>query len=210
VRAAHAKEVAEFPRWSVLTGAVQQTHDDLLSLAGVFVVAVALGLANEVFPDTARAALPHRVVHGLIVVIGTLALTMVGDLVQRLALYQRRNRQAWMIRIADHAHLLGFAIDTRVPGRSSPFPVVFVIRKPSGDYVRPLAEEPDPAATRFYPPGTWAHIVEQPYEEGTYEARVYLEAPLRRPAPLREIARAKLEPLRPALTPKGASDHDEL
>jgi hypothetical protein len=138
---------------------------------------VALGLANEVFPDIAGATLQHRIVHGLLVVVGTLALITLVDLAQRLTLYQPRCRRAWIITAADHAHLLGFAIDTRPSRGASPYPVWFVIRKPSGCYIQPLAEQPDFEAPSFYPAGTWTHIVEQPYEHGVYEVRVYVTSP---------------------------------
>ena len=44
------REVSGFPRRAVLNGALGQTRDDLLSLKGVFITAVWLALANEIFP----------------------------------------------------------------------------------------------------------------------------------------------------------------
>lgn len=126
-------EPVGFPRRSLARGALHQTRSDLLSLGGVFVTAVALGLANEVFPDAVRSTLPHRVVHGLIVVIATLALVALGDLGQRLALYRRRSGRAWAIRAADHAGLLGFAVDTRPPGGETPYPMLFTCSSWSAD-----------------------------------------------------------------------------
>ena len=187
-------EVSGFPRWGVLRGALHQTRDDLLSLKGVFVTAVALGLGNEVFPDMARATLQHRIAHGLVVVASTLALIAFVDLAQRLTLYQPRSRRAWAIAAADHAHLLGFSIDTLPSGGPVPYPVWFVIRKPSGRYIQPLAEEPDLEMRGFYPAGTWAHVVEQPYEHGVYEVRAYLAVPWV------ELARAEVNVSPPAST----------
>lgn len=186
IRLAVPHDESGFPRWRVVTGAIQQTRADLLSVAGVFVTAVALALANEAFPDAVRSTLPHRVLHGLSVVISTLALLTLGDLLRRLTHYEHRNRRSWMITIDDHARLLGFAIDSRPPGHS-PYPVLFVIRTPTGRYVRPVAEPPDPAAASFYPSGTWAHVVEPDYEHGVYEVRVY------NGTSMCELARASLE-----------------
>jgi hypothetical protein len=56
--------------------------------------------------------------------------------------------------------------------------MLFVIRMPSGRYVRAHADEPDPEAIGLYPSGTWTHIVEQPYERGRYEVRAYVGQPL--------------------------------
>jgi len=69
--------------------------------------------------------------------------------------------------------LLGFAIDTLPRGGRAPFPVLFVIRTPSGRYLQPLPEATDPDMVGIYPSGTWAHIVEPDYERGSYEVRVY-------------------------------------
>ena len=170
------REVSGFPRLAVLNGALGQTRDDLLSLRGVFITAVWLSLANEVFPDAAQASLGHRVVHGVAVVLAALAVLVLVDLAQRLAFYLRRNERRWRITTTELAHLLSFAIEPLSAGVLAPFPVTFVIRTPDGRYIQPLAHKSEPLVPR-YPPGTRVHIVEQPYERGTYEVRVYAPAP---------------------------------
>ena len=180
-------EVSGFPRRAALNGALRQTRDDLVSLVGVFVMAVGLALANEIFPDATRASLAHRVWHGVAVVLAALGLIALVDLAQRLALYLRRNQRTWRITTTELAHLLSFAIEPLKPGAPPPFPVTFVIRTPDGRHIRPLAQSPEPLIPR-YPAGTRVVIVEQPYERGPYEVRVY--APATRWI---EMARATLE-----------------
>jgi hypothetical protein len=185
----HEAGAIGFPRRAVLNGALVQTRDDLLSLSGVFATAVILALANEIFPDAARSSLGHRVVHGVAVVLAALAALALLDLARRLALYPRRNKSTWLIKAADLGHLLSFAIDARSPGGWAPHPVAFFIRSPSGRFLTPHAEESDPLmVSRGYPSGTWASIVEQPYELGMYEVRVYAAA-----SHWIEMARATLE-----------------
>ncbi|HEX2703767.1 MAG TPA: hypothetical protein VHM72_10085 [Solirubrobacteraceae bacterium] len=156
-------EVSGFPRRGVLNGALAQTRNDLLSLLGVFVTAVGLALANEIFPEAARTSLAHRVVHGVAVVLGALAALALVDVAQRLALYLRRSGHTWRITTTELGHLLSFAIVPLSPGVPAPFPVTFVIRTPDGRYIQPLAHRAEPLIPR-YPPGTRVHIVEQPYE----------------------------------------------
>ena len=170
------REVSGFPRRAVLNGALGQTRDDLLSLKAVFITAVWLALANEIFPDAARASLGHRVWHGAAVVLGALIVIVVADFARRRLLYLRRNQRLWTITATELAHLLSFAIESRSPGAPAPFPVTFVIRTPGGRYIQPLAQKPDALIPR-YPPGVRVIIVEQPYERGVYEVRVYAAAP---------------------------------
>ena len=98
------------------------------------------------------------------------------DLAQRLALYLRRNERTWTITTTELGRLLSFAIEPLSPGAPAPFPVTLVIRTPEGRYIQPFADNPEPLIPR-YPLGTRVHIVEQPYERGTYEVRVYAPTP---------------------------------
>lgn len=163
-----------FPRWRKLRGASQEAKSDLLSLGGAFATAVSLGLAREIFPDQARAGTGHRIIHGLVVVVGTLAIISLADAVLRLVLYGRRSRRTWIVRMADHAGLLGFGIDSLKPAITVPDTLRVVVQKPSGDLVELW---PDPQLYDGflvpYPPGRWVHIVEQPYAAGHYEVRAY-------------------------------------
>jgi hypothetical protein len=162
----HEREVSGCPRRAVLNGALEQTRGDLLSLRGVFAIAVVLALATEIFPDGDRVA----------VAVAALIVLALVDVAQRLAHYLRRSERMWRITTTELAHLLSFAIEPLSPGALAPFPVTFVIRTPDGRYIQPLARRVDPLIPR-YPPGTRVHIVEQPYERGIYEVRVYAPGP---------------------------------
>lgn len=143
-------------------------------MRGAFATAVALGLASEIFPDDGSAGLGRRIIHGLRVVLGTLAVLCLVDGGQRLGLYRWRARRRWSMRIAELGGLLSFAVDSHDPARAAPQDVRFVVRKPAGDLVMLW---PDPASddgfVMPYPSGCWVHLVEQPYAAGRYEVRVY-------------------------------------
>lgn len=124
-----------FPRWRILRGAFQQARNDLVSFGGAFATAIALGLASESFPDQAGADLGHRILHGLVVVVGTLAVLSLADGIQRVALYRRRSRRRWTVSLADHAGLLGFGLDSLNPAIPVPHSLLFVLCKPSGEFV---------------------------------------------------------------------------
>jgi hypothetical protein len=163
-----------FPRRGILRGAIQQSKSDLLSLSGAFATAVCLGLASEMSPDRAGADVGHGIIHGLLVVVGTLVALSLADGMQRLAWYRWRSRRSWTLAIADHAGLLGFGLDSLKPAIPAPESLVVLVRKPSGEFASLWPDPPlNDGFVVPYPPGRWVHLVEQPYAAGRYEVRAY-------------------------------------
>ena len=132
-------------------------------------------------------SLAHRLIHGVLVVLGALVAVAVGGLAQRLVFYAPRSRSAWTIRAAARGLDLAFVIDTRPPGGPSPGTAVFVIAAPSGHHIRLRPGAPEATLGDDGRSGTWVRFPGPGHDRGTYRVRVYAGDPPH------ELARARLE-----------------
>jgi hypothetical protein len=163
-----------FPRWRRVVAVLRRTRNDLLSLLGVFVTAVALAFANEVSPDKAGAKLGHRVLHAGVVVCSALLTLVLVDFLIRSATYRRAGRSEWEVLTSVHNGVARFVIRSKRSAGDFPSYGEVVLRRPDGTTVCGINNPNviDGGSAFDSEPGD-IEVGSPVLESGRYELRVY-------------------------------------